>query len=264
MHYYQFNIGDYASHTARLSLMEDLAYRRLLDLYYLNERPLNGCSKTVAREIGMVEQHDSVDYILNKFFTKEGDSWVQKRADQEIKLYQNKKKAASRAGKASAKARQAKGSEQESNDRSTTVQPNINHKPLTINQEPLTKNQSKSKTTPSASLDYSSWPSIPDQQILRDWLSHRKQIKAPVSQTVVNSFGKELNLAIGNHFTVDQCLEECMNRGWRGFKAEWLVGKVNPKRPGGSTGGSSAREALQEWANSRMQGGAIEGEFSHE
>lgn len=137
MHYYQFNIGDYTSHTARLSLMEDLAYRRLLDLYYLNERPLNGCSKTVAREIGMVEHHDSVDYILNKFFTKDGDSWVQKRADQEIKLYQNKKKAASRAGKASAKARQVKGSEQESNDRSTTVQPNIKHKPRNINQEPI-------------------------------------------------------------------------------------------------------------------------------
>jgi len=35
MHYYQFNIGDYASHTRHLSDLEDLAYRRLLDAYYL-------------------------------------------------------------------------------------------------------------------------------------------------------------------------------------------------------------------------------------
>jgi uncharacterized protein YdaU (DUF1376 family) len=37
MHYYQFNIGDYQSHTAHLTDMEDLAYRRLLDWYYLHE-----------------------------------------------------------------------------------------------------------------------------------------------------------------------------------------------------------------------------------
>ncbi|NDH69342.1 MAG: DUF1376 domain-containing protein, partial [Gammaproteobacteria bacterium] len=33
MHYYQFHIGDYKSHTHHLSLLEDLAYRRLLDFY---------------------------------------------------------------------------------------------------------------------------------------------------------------------------------------------------------------------------------------
>ena len=39
MHYYSFNIGDYASHTRHLTAIEDLAYRRLLDLYYLHEQP---------------------------------------------------------------------------------------------------------------------------------------------------------------------------------------------------------------------------------
>ena len=54
MHYFQFNIGDYASHTSRLTLLEDLAYRRMLDLYYLNEQPLNGCVTDVARELGLI------------------------------------------------------------------------------------------------------------------------------------------------------------------------------------------------------------------
>ena len=53
MHYYQFNIGDYASHTRHLDLLEDLAYRRILDLYYLHERPLNGDATLVAKQIGM-------------------------------------------------------------------------------------------------------------------------------------------------------------------------------------------------------------------
>lgn len=139
MHYYQFNIGDYASHTSRLSIIEDLAYRRLLDLYYLTERPFNGCSTDVAREIGLTEYQSEVDYILSKFFVKDGDEWSNKRADKEISLYQSKIDSASKAGKASAKARKHKGSEQAFNDRSTTVQLDSNKR--ATKQEPLTKNQ---------------------------------------------------------------------------------------------------------------------------
>ncbi|NDC25981.1 MAG: DUF1376 domain-containing protein, partial [Proteobacteria bacterium] len=34
MHYYPFHVGDYQAHTAHLTNTEDLAYRRMLDLYY--------------------------------------------------------------------------------------------------------------------------------------------------------------------------------------------------------------------------------------
>ena len=37
MHYYQFSIGDYKAATGHLSNEEDLAYRRLLDMYYDTE-----------------------------------------------------------------------------------------------------------------------------------------------------------------------------------------------------------------------------------
>jgi len=40
MNYYPFHVGDYAAHTAHLEPMEDLAYRRMLDVYYLREEPL--------------------------------------------------------------------------------------------------------------------------------------------------------------------------------------------------------------------------------
>ena len=141
MHYYQFNIGDYSSHTSRLNVYEDLAYRRLLDLYYLNERPFNGCSTDVARDIGMLDSLGDVEFVLNKFFTEKDGIWYNKRCDAEIKAYQDKRKTASKAGKASAKARRSKVNEQTFNDRSTTVQPNIKHKPITSNQETLTKKQ---------------------------------------------------------------------------------------------------------------------------
>jgi len=143
MHYYQFNIGDYASHTSRLSPMEDLAYRRLLDLYYLNEQPLNGCSTDVAREIGLVEHLSSVEYVLSKFFTFENDCYRQKRIDVEIKKYKSNHKNKSKAGIASAKARLAKakltGVERVLNTESASEQQNIKHKPLTKNHKPINK-----------------------------------------------------------------------------------------------------------------------------
>jgi uncharacterized protein YdaU (DUF1376 family) len=142
MHYYQFNIGDYSSHTSRLSLMEDLAYRRLLDLYYLTEQPFNECLTSVAREIGMPEHKEEIEYILNKFFSLGDGLWVQNRADKEIKVYQSKRKQQSKAGKASAEARKTKASEQASNDRSTTVQPNIKQETLNTKQETLKDNTS--------------------------------------------------------------------------------------------------------------------------
>ena len=136
LHYYQFNIGDYHSHTSRLSLLEDLAYRRLLDLYYLNERPFTGTVAEIAREIGMNDCLTDVEYVLNRYFPSDGENRVNKRANEEIESYQAKRKSASKAGKASAKARRGKASEQAFNKRSTDVQPTNNHKPLTTNQEP--------------------------------------------------------------------------------------------------------------------------------
>ena len=129
MHYYQFNIGDYLSHTKHLDLMEDLAYRRLLDLYYLHERPLNSGIAVVARQIGLKEHEAEVHEVLQEFFKLTEDGWINTRADKEIAHFKGKIEQASRAGKASA--------ERRSNSRSTDVQPTINQEPLTNNQEPI-------------------------------------------------------------------------------------------------------------------------------
>lgn len=137
MNFYPFHIGDYASHTRHLSLMEDLAYRRLLDLYYTTERALNGSSTDVARRIGMLAEQGAVEYVLKEFFEplEDGSGYQNKRCDEEIAKFTAKKVQASQAGKASA--------ERRFNARSTDVQP-------TKNQEPRTNNQEKNLTTTAA------------------------------------------------------------------------------------------------------------------
>jgi len=129
--------------------MEDLAYRRLLDLYYLNEQAFNGCSADVARDIGMTENLPEVEYVLSKYFTNDDGEWFNNRCEKDIKAYKNKKQAASKAGKASAKARQNRQSERTLNNNSTDVQPTNNHKPITSNDEPIKKKGVKRFTPPS-------------------------------------------------------------------------------------------------------------------
>jgi uncharacterized protein YdaU (DUF1376 family) len=141
MHYFQFNIGDYASHTRHLDLIEDLAYRRLLDLYYLHERPLNTDATVVAKQIGMRDDAAAVREVLNEFFDLTPDGYRSSRADKEIEHYHSKIQQASRAGKASAE-RRLNG---RSTDTSTDVQPTNKQEPINKNQEPITKNQ-KPKT----------------------------------------------------------------------------------------------------------------------
>lgn len=48
MIWYKFHIGDYLTHTVHLSDAEDLAYRRLLDLYYMSEKMIPLDTEAVA------------------------------------------------------------------------------------------------------------------------------------------------------------------------------------------------------------------------
>lgn len=71
-------------------------------------------------------------------------------------------------------------------------------------------------------LDYSSWPELPDDQVLKDWIASRKKAKATHSQTAINAIGKELHKAVSMGYTVNECAEEAIMKCWRGFKADWM------------------------------------------
>ena len=102
MHYYQFNISDYKSHTEHLEPMEDLAYRRMLDWCYLHEKPLPKNKTDIARIIRMRTHSDCIANVLREFFTinKDGD-FIHKRVFLEIE----KANAKSSKARESAKAR---------------------------------------------------------------------------------------------------------------------------------------------------------------
>lgn len=92
-----------------------------------------------------------------------------------------------------------------------------NDKNIVLGQQVATATPKKTE------LDYSQWPNMPSEQTMADWLAMRKRLKAPISQTVINRFAIELKKAKAYGYTVDQCLAECVTRGWRGFETQWLV-----------------------------------------
>lgn len=90
MNYYSFHVGDYASHTRHLTLIGDLAYRRLIDHYYLTERPLPADPAECARLIGMRDHIQDVSEVLSDFFLKSEAGWINKRCEKEINKYHSK------------------------------------------------------------------------------------------------------------------------------------------------------------------------------
>jgi uncharacterized protein YdaU (DUF1376 family) len=84
VNYYPFHLGDYAAHTAHLEPLEDLAYRRMLDLYYRTEKALPSDWREVGRLIRLRDQAAVIESVLAEFFTLSDDGWHSKRADAEL------------------------------------------------------------------------------------------------------------------------------------------------------------------------------------
>jgi len=85
--WYKFHLGDYITHTTHLSDAEDLAYRRLLDLYYMSEAPIPLDTQSVARKIRL--DLDITESVLGEFFEHTPEGYRNNRCDAEIAKYQH-------------------------------------------------------------------------------------------------------------------------------------------------------------------------------
>jgi uncharacterized protein YdaU (DUF1376 family) len=138
MHFYEFNIGDYAKKTQHLTNEEDLAYRRLLDMYYDSENPvLTTGLATLSRRLRVDEK--ALKNILDEFFP-DGKN---KHADEKISEYhaylERQKSNGSKGGRPKHKPTDNPPLTQ---NNPVPSQP-LTTKPLTTNQEPI-KNTSAS------------------------------------------------------------------------------------------------------------------------
>ena len=87
MIWYKFHIGDYLTHTVHLSDAEDLAYRRLLDLYYMSEKEIPLDTESVARKIRL--DLDITESVLDEFFERTETGYFNNRCHVEVTKYQH-------------------------------------------------------------------------------------------------------------------------------------------------------------------------------
>lgn len=144
MNYFEYHIGDYIKSTAHLSMLEDAAYRRLIDAYYTREAPLpleRAACYRLARAQAKDERR-AVDAVLDEFFSLFPEGWRQKRCDEEIERFRTKSKKA----KESADARWAdKSIERNANAYANAMRTHEEGNATCArpsNQKPVTSNQS--------------------------------------------------------------------------------------------------------------------------
>ena len=218
MHYYQHHIGDFIRDTASLKDSQAMAYLRLLWIYYESEAPLPNEVDVLAMRVGC--SSEEVSLLLRAFFKQSGDVWVHSRCDREISSY----KAMSEGGK--------KGAQKRWDNYRNGVAigglsggDNLPNASLiaTNNQEPITNNHKKTKDAYSPSAHLISMGV--DESIVKDWLTLRKAKKAAVTETAINGIVREAKKAM---WPLSDVLAKSCERGWTGFKAEWVAGEVAP------------------------------------
>jgi len=184
--WYKFAAAEYQIKTIHLSDAEDLAYRRLLDMAYLSEKPIPLDTNLVSRRIRL--DQDIVEQVLSEFFEKTADGYRNRRVEEEVLAYQtiierNLKGAKAAAQKAAERA--AQGVKRRSPR--TLTEPTSDHEGnlegssensianLEGNQN---KNKNISPLPPSGGFErfWSTWPSSPRKvgkaACFKTWLKH--------------------------------------------------------------------------------------------
>ena len=244
MHYYSFHIGDYIKQTVHLTPMEDICYRRLLDMYYETELPIPTETDRVSRRLRL--DTELVDSVLREFFVLTERGWSNPRCDEEIRAYHVKVDAARANGKRGGRPKKTQ-SVLDRNPAKTGSK--ANQEPITKNQEP-DKNNTPGKPDvfdPAAYLaEYGIEPGL-----IADWVELRKGKRAAVTQTALTRIKNE---ALKAKMPLAEVLAMCCERGWAGFQAEW----VTKNQRGVSSGKQAAREqylAEAAAAEQRLRGG---------
>jgi len=218
MHYYPHHIGDYKSATAHLTNEEDLAYRRLLEMYYDTEAFIPLETQWVARRLRV--GCEPLESVLKDFFVRTEEGWKHARCDLVIREYHEMAEKNRRNGKLGGRPKSNKhGAENPVGYQSVPSGiPVETHSKA--NQEPITNNHKPSKERATVVA----CPPDVSQQVWQDWLQLRKTKKASVTETVVKGARAE---AAKLNWTLEQFLVEWCTRGSQGMKAEWVADKTN-------------------------------------
>lgn len=88
---------------------------------------------------------------------------------------------------------------------------------------PLTKTETETETKTQTKTALA--PEGVSPEVWDTFVKQRKASRAVITESVIKTITAEATKA---GWTLEQALSECAARGWRGFKAEWVMPKANP------------------------------------
>jgi uncharacterized protein YdaU (DUF1376 family) len=201
--------GDYLRDTRHLTPLKHGVY--LLALMHcwdskgpmpLDEQECAGiCNCRSADEI------ESLRYVLGRFFVRMDDGHYNHRMQREVEKSEALSRVRSEAGRA--------GYEAKAKHLPSKSQAIAKHEPLSPSPSlSLNKKEERKNTSPSAPADV-------DEQVWNDFKALRKAKRAPITDTAIKGIREQAALA---NLTLEDALEICCKRGWRGFEAAWVTG----------------------------------------
>lgn len=244
MNYYQRHIGDYAKKAGHLTPLEHGVYCLLLDAYYDREQGPTHAEAIRWSRARSPEELAALESVLFEFFKLKSGRYSQARVEEEFAKwaeYQDKQRDN---GKKGGRPRKANANPDESGGFSTETQAIAKPNPKKASStNPLIHSPLKQKTTPSG-VDFGDV----NPQVVADFTAHRKALRAPVTETALAGIRREAEKA---GVSLEVALALCCARGWRGFKAAWLIDAPTgfaapatvPHRPGGVSPAITGPEA---------------------
>lgn len=224
--YLPWYTGDYLRDTRHLSPMKHGIYLLLLAHCWDQKGPVP-LDEQEAAGIANCRSTDEIEalrYVLDRYFVRMDDGHYNKRMAEEVAKAERLSRQLHEAGLRSAEVRREKArvgaqakAEARLNLGSTKAEPrSVPPTPTPTLSPPQTptpeKQKVKSITSPSAPSDVS-------PQVWQDWQALRKAKRAAVTATAVAGIRKEAS-SIG--MSLEDALSMCCERGWAGFKAEWV------------------------------------------
>ena len=206
-------IADYLSATSRLTTEQHGAYLLLLMDYWKNGAPPD--NDAVLAQITKLSPiaWSNARTMLQAFFTQSSGLWFHQRVEQEMLKANHNKAANQRRGEAGARARWGKNA--------PTMLDACSKVCLADGSSP-SPSPSPSKIQNTKKASELATPDGVSDSVWQDFQKLRKAKKAAITVTAMLGIKREADKA---RVSLQQALETCCERGWVGFKAEWLEQK---------------------------------------
>ena len=204
MHYYQFNIGDYRSSTAHLSNDEDLAYRRLLDMYYDSEKKIPLDTQWVAKRLRL--EASVIRDVLNDMFVKHDDGWFHSKCDEIIQNYQAMAEKNRANGRLGGRKKNPVGSQVDA-DWQPSAKATNNYKQETRNDKPKTKDKEAASAF-----------ELPDWMPVETWdafIEMRTKMRKRPTDTAVKLLCNKLSKFHSQGQDIKAILEKSITNNWQ-------------------------------------------------